>query len=254
MRTLIPLPFFLKGFQNKQTLSRREWSCLVCRPIFRAPRVFYCNSAFLPAGTGMIQFSLRLLFILASGSCLVSAAEKKSPVSIEKVELMDCQPAKKDPAEEKPVVAVGTAPKPGAKPAPVMKQSKQLKITLRKSSSSDFQSQLVVKYWIIGRDTVSNKPVAASVGESKWDVKPADRGKEIVSEPYYGSYTLKSPNQKPGAAAPAMGGAAAPSIKVVGYGVKVLLADKVVAEAYSEEPFKQGIESGTITAPAAKME
>jgi hypothetical protein len=51
-----------------------------------------------------------------------------------------------------------------------------------------------------------------------------------------------------------MGGAAAPSIKVVGYGVKVLLADKVVAEAYSEEPFKQGIESGTITAPAAKME
>jgi hypothetical protein len=202
----------------------------------------------------MINFPLRFLLVVASGSCLVSAAERKSPVSIEKVELMDCQPAKKDPAEEKPTMPAGGPAKPGAKPAPPMKQSKQLKITLRKSSSSDFQSQLVVKYWIIGRDTKTMKPVVASVGESKWDVKPSDRGKEILSEPYYGSYTVKSPSQKPGAAAPAMGAAQAPSIKVVGYGVKVLLADKVVAEAYSEEPFKQGIDSGAITAPAAKME
>jgi hypothetical protein len=190
----------------------------------------------------MINFPLRFLLVVASGSCLVSAAEKKSPVTIEKVELMDCQPAKKDPAEEKPTMPAGGPAKPGAKPAPPMKQSKQLKITLRKSSSSDFQSQLVVKYWIIGRDTATNKPV-----------KPSDRGKEILSEPYYGSYTVKSPTQKPGAAAPAMGAAQTPSIKVVGYGVKVLLADKVVAEAYSEEPFKQGIDSGAITAPAAKM-
>ena len=201
----------------------------------------------------MINFPLRFLLVVASGSCLVSAAEKKSPVTIEKVELMDCQPAKKDPAEEKPTMPVGGPAKPGAKPAPPMKQSKQLKITLRKSSSSDFQSQLVVKYWIIARDTATNKPVAASVGESKWDVKPSDRGKEILSEPYYGSYTVKSPTQKPGAATPSMGAAQTPSIKVIGYGVKVLLADKVVAEAYSEEPFKQGIDSGAITAPAAKM-
>jgi hypothetical protein len=208
----------------------------------------------------MLKFSLRCLLVAVSGSCLVYAAEKKSPVTIEKVELMDCQPAKKDPSEEKPAMPAGGPAKPGAKPAPPMKQSKQLKITLRKSSSSDFQSQLVVKYWIIGRDTKTMKPVAASVGESKWDVKPSDRGKEILSEPYHGSYTVKSPytakspTQKPGAAAPAMGASAAPSIKVIGYGVKVLLADKVVAEDYSEEPFKQGIDSGAITAPAAKME
>jgi hypothetical protein len=201
----------------------------------------------------MLKSMLRSLLVVASGSCLVSAAEKKSPVTIEKVELMDCLPAKKDPADEKPKLPVGGPAKPGAKPAPPMKQSKQLRISLRKSSSSDFQSQLVVKYWMIGRDTATNKPVAASFGESKWDVKPSDRGKEILSEPYHGSYTMKSPTQKPGAAAPAMGASPAPSIKVVGYGVKVLLADKVVAEAYSEQPFKQGIDSGAITAPAEKM-
>ena len=208
----------------------------------------------------MLKSMLRSLLVVASGSCLVSAVEKKSPVTIEKIELLDCQPAKKDQTEEKPSMAAGTPNRAGAKPAPVMKQSKQLKITLRKSSSSEFQSQLVVKYWIIGRDTKTMKPVAASVGETKWDVKPAERGKEILSEPYYGSYTVKSPYtakppaQKPGAAAPAMGASAAPSIKIVGYGVKVLLADKVVAEAYSEERFKQGIDSGTITAPATKMD
>jgi hypothetical protein len=115
---------------------------------------------------------------------------------------------------------------------------------------------LVVKYWIIGRDTKTMKPVVASVGESKWDVKPSDRGKEILSEPYYGSYTVKSPAQKPGPAVTVTGGGSIsplPSIKVIGYGVKVFLADKVVAEAYSEEPFKQGIDSGAITTPAAKM-
>ena len=202
----------------------------------------------------MVKFSLRFLLPVVLGSCVVSAAEKKSPVTIEKVELMDCQPPKKDPNEEKPTMAAGAPYRAGAKPAPPMKQSKQLKITLRKSSSSEFQSQLVVKYWIIGRDTKTMKPVAAAVGETKWDVKLADRGKEILSEPYHGSYTVKSPTQRPGAPAPAMGASAAPSIKVVGYGVKVLLADKVVAEAYSEEPFKQGIDSGVITAPAAKME
>jgi hypothetical protein len=208
----------------------------------------------------MLNLLLSCFLILGLDCCVVSAAEKKSPVTIEKIELMDCQAEKKDPGDEKPKTAGGTPSKTGAKPAPVMRQSKQLKITLRKSSSSDFQSQLVVKYWIIGRDTKTLKPVAASVGESKWDVKASERGKEILSEPYHGSYivkspyAVKSPAQKPGAAAPATGTAQTPSIKVVGYGVKVLMADKVVAEAYSEEPFKEGINSGTITAPAAKMD
>ena len=196
------------------------------------------------------------LFVLLMGSAFAAAADKRSPVSIEKVELRDFQAPKNNSAEDKTAV-IGAPTQPGAKPAPVMRQSKQLKITLRKSSSSDFQSQLVVKYWIIGRDTKTMKAVAASVGEARWDVKPSDRGKEILSEPYHGSYALKSPAppKKPAGAAPAMEATTqTPSVKVVGYGVKVLLADKVVAEAYSEEPFKAGIESGAISAPASKME
>ena len=206
-----------------------------------------------------------LLAVLAAGATGALAADKGSPVSIERVELLEYRGAKPQGAADsmaKPAAAPGA--KPGmAKPAPVIQQSKQLKITLRKSSSSDFQSELVVKYWMIGRDSKTQKPLVVSSGQSEWKVNPAERGKEILSEPYQGSYTLKSPApaKKPGAPAQAAGdaraGSAEPgaiSAKVAGYGVQVLMAGKVVAEQYSEAAFKTGIESGAISQPASKTE
>ena len=204
-----------------------------------------------------------LLAFWAASSVAVLASDKASPVSIERVELLEYRGAKpQGSADAMPKPAAAPAAKPGmAKPAPVIQQSKQLKITLRKSSSTDFQSELVVKYWMIGRDSKTQKPLVVSSGQSEWNVKPADRGKEILSEPYQGSYTLKSPApaKKPGAPAqPAAdagaGGTAAISAKVAGYGVQVLLAGKVVAEQYSEAAFKNGIESGAISQPASKAE
>ena len=202
-----------------------------------------------------------VLAVLAAGSGGAVAADKASPVSIERVELLEYRGAKPEGAVDsmaKPAAAPGA--KPGApKAAPVIQQSKQLKITLRKSSSSDFQSELVVKYWMIGRDTKTQKPLVVSSGQSGWSVKPADRGKEILTEPYQGSYTMSSPAaaKKPGTTAPAAGAAGASpavSAKVAGYGVQVLLAGKVVAEQYSEAAFKTGIESGAISPPATKTE
>jgi hypothetical protein len=208
--------------------------------------------------------SIYVLLVLAAGSVVALAADKGSPVSIERVELLEYRGAKPQGAADAVVKPAVVGAKPGmAKPAPVIQQSKQLKITLRKSSSSEFQSELVVKYWMIGRDSKTQKPLGVSSGQSEWNVKPADRGKEVLSEPYQGSYTLKSPApaKKPGASAQpgadAGAGSAEPaaiSAKVAGYGVQVLLAGKVVAEQYSEAAFKAGIESGAISQPASKRE
>ncbi len=205
------------------------------------------------------------LMVLASGPAGVLAADKASPVSIDRVELLEYRGAKpQTAADAMPKPAAVPAGKPGmAKSAPLIPQSKQLKIILRKNSASDFQSELVVKYWMIGRDSKTQKPLVLSSGQSEWNVKPAERGKEILSEPYQGSYALRSPvaAKKPGTTGqPAEGAGASPaesaaiSAKVAGYAVQVLVAGKVVAEQYSEAAFKAGLESGAISRPAAKAE
>ena len=109
-------------------------------------------------------------------------------------------------------------------------QVRSLKIRLDNGSTQTFDG-LVVKYWFLGHVTTDRtiKPIAE--GERKSSIAP--RGKDVVeSEVVSKHFTEEFYDAKKKAKVPATGE------KIVGYAVRVLQGDKILAEYYSEAAYK----------------
>ena len=109
-------------------------------------------------------------------------------------------------------------------------QIRSLKIQLDNGSAQAFDG-LVVKYWFLGHAVSDRtiKPIAE--GERKSAITP--RGKDLVeSEVVSKHFTEEHYDAKKKAKVPATGE------KIVGYAVRVMQGDKVLAEYYSEPAYK----------------
>ena len=109
-------------------------------------------------------------------------------------------------------------------------QVRSLKIQLDNGSATAFDA-LVVKYWFLGHEVTERaiKPIAE--GERKSAITP--RGKDVVdSEVVAKHFSEEHYDAKKKAKVPATGE------KIVGYAVRVMQGDKVVAEFYSEPGYK----------------
>ena len=111
-------------------------------------------------------------------------------------------------------------------------QVRSLKIQLDNGSPQTFDG-LVVKYWFLGHAVADRtiKPIAE--GERKSSLAP--RGKDVVESEVVSKHFVEEHMEKKGKASakvPASGE------KIVGYAVRVLQGDKILAEYYSEVGYK----------------
>ncbi len=111
-------------------------------------------------------------------------------------------------------------------------QIRSLKIQLDNNSAQALDG-LVVKYWFIGHPITEHvaKPIAE--GERKSSLTP--RGKDIVESETVSKHYVEAHVEKKGKATvkvPASGE------KIVGYAVRVMKDNKVIAEYYSDPAYK----------------
>jgi len=130
----------------------------------------------------------------------------------------------KAPAAPVPVSAVST------KSTKVVENpGKMLSISVR-NASKRFENELIVRYWIIGRDLKTMRPSLMDGGELSTDLKPNATfiaTSEAVKE------TASRKMATPGKMGEATG------VKVVGYGVQVIKGGKVIGEAFQESIYKK---------------
>ena len=131
-------------------------------------------------------------------------------------------------AAAQPSVPVSTKPSKGGE-----NQEKVLDISVH-NGSKRLESELIVRYWFIGRDMKTFQSSLLDGGESSASLKPHETLK-ITSDPVKGSVTRKPAS--PGKMGEATG------IKIAGYAVQVIRAGKVLAEAYQESAYKKVIGS-----------
>lgn len=130
----------------------------------------------------------------------------------------------KVPAAPVPVSAVSTKSTKGGE-----NQGKMLSISVR-NASKRFENELIVRYWIIGRDLKTMRPSLMDGGELSADLKPNatfTATSEAVKE------TASRKMASPGKMGEATG------VKVVGYGVQVIKGGKVIGEAFQESIYKK---------------
>jgi hypothetical protein len=121
-------------------------------------------------------------------------------------------------------------------------QVRSLKIQLDNGSAQTFDG-LVVKYWFLGHAVTDRtiKPIAE--GERKSAMTP--RGKDVVeSEVVSKHFTEEHYDAKKKAKVPATGE------KIVGYAVRVMQGEKILAEHYSEPGYKDLLDKPAAAAPA----
>ncbi len=111
-------------------------------------------------------------------------------------------------------------------------QVRSLKILLDNGSTQTFDG-LVVKYWFLGHAVADHaiKPIAE--GERKSSLAP--RGKDVVESEVVSKHFVEEHVEKKGKATtkvPASGE------KIIGYAVRVLQGDKVLAEYYSDAGYR----------------
>ena len=123
-----------------------------------------------------------------------------------------------------PVSAVSTKSSKGGD-----NQEKMLVIAVR-NASKRFENELIVRYWFIGRDMKTMRPVLMDGGEASADLKP-NATFNLTSDPVKGTVTRKSIS--PGKLAEATG------VKVAGYVVQVIKGGKVIGESLQELSYKK---------------
>jgi hypothetical protein len=132
---------------------------------------------------------------------------------------------------EKKETASGQAEsaKKAVAPPKASSQEKVIAITLRNSARRP-ESELLVRYWFIGRDMKTFKVSLLDGGQSSAELKPG--GTFVMnSDPVKGTVTRK-------AASPGKMGEVS-GIKIVGYGVQVIKGDRVVGETFLESEYKK---------------
>lgn len=116
-------------------------------------------------------------------------------------------------------------------------QVRSLKITLTNNSAEPADG-LVVKYWFMGREMTGSEVKVLKEGERKASL--AARGKEVVdSESVSASYVEAHTEISKGGSYGAAKKVPASGQKIMGYAVKVLQGDKVLAETYSEPSYRE---------------
>lgn len=130
----------------------------------------------------------------------------------------------KVPAAPVPVSAVATK-----SPKVVESQEKMLSISIRNASKRP-ENELIVRYWIIGRDLKTMRPSLMDGGELSTDLKP-NATFTATSDPVKGTASKKMAS--PGKIGEATG------VKVVGYVVQVIKGGKVIGEAFQESIYKK---------------
>ena len=134
----------------------------------------------------------------------------------------------------------GSGTKGGSSPVPVPavstksskggdNQEKMLLIAVR-NASKRFENELIVRYWFIGRDMKTMRPVLMDGGEASADLKP-NATFNLTSDSVKGTVTRKSIS--PGKMAEATG------VKVVGYVVQTIKGGRVIGEAFQEPSYKK---------------
>ena len=108
-------------------------------------------------------------------------------------------------------------------------QDKVISISLRNTSRKP-ENELVVRYWFIGRDMKTYKTSVLDGGENVAQLKP-NGTLSLTTEPAKGTVVRKAAS--PGKLGEATG------VKIVGYGVQVIKADKVVGESFLESEHKK---------------
>ncbi len=108
-------------------------------------------------------------------------------------------------------------------------QDKMISISLRNTSRKP-ENELVVRYWFIGRDMKTYKTSVFDGGETSAQLK-ANGTFSLTTDPAKGTVVRKAAS--PGKMGEATG------VKIVGYGVQVIKADKVVGESFLESEHKK---------------
>lgn len=108
-------------------------------------------------------------------------------------------------------------------------QDKVISISLRNTTKKP-ENELVVRYWFIGRDMKTYKASVFDGGETSAQLKP-NGTLNLTSDPAKGTVVRKAAS--PGKMGEATG------VKIVGYGVQVIKAEKVVGEVFLESDHKK---------------
>jgi hypothetical protein len=120
-------------------------------------------------------------------------------------------------------------------------QVRSLNIRLDNNSTQTFDG-LLVKYWFFGRDMKTRDVTILKTGERKSTLAP--RSKELVESETVSSDYVEEHYEVP----KAKGGKAgkptkvpASGAKIMGYAVRVMKDDRVMAEYYSEPSYKERV-------------
>jgi hypothetical protein len=154
---------------------------------------------------------------------------------------------KREPGEKAPPAG---RPGPGLRP---VTQNKVLSVTVR-NASGRYESGVMVRYWIIGKDPKNSKPALLDGGEAQLNLRP--NGTEVItSEPVKTTFTPPSVFRQPGArpSAPEAkktavinedGKAVAPTgLRISGFAIQAIRDGKVIAENVQDSSIKKLIGS-----------
>jgi hypothetical protein len=171
---------------------------------------------------------------------LIPAQAAVSPIH------MDVEQVSKTATAKPPTSPKGGKPaaKTAVDPMAEKTQHRELKIKLLNNSNESF-SNLVVKYWFFGRDmkAKSHQADVLKSGERKASLGP--RASETVeSEQVMSKYVEEHNKPAAGGKGGKGGGGKAAKIpasgqKIMGFAVKVYNGDKILAQYYSEDAYKQ---------------